>query len=567
MRAGLTIKLMTAILVTLAIAFSGITVIVLKVVQDNNRDLITAVLSEFNTESKASVNSLRTEFDKTASNLNRADQEIRTIVRNLYEMNYSRTLQSFANQIYPLIENFDYDAASRIVREGLEKNKEIRWITFITSEKPKPSDIFEFGKKAEGRDDSIKAFSWQIRDKSSYLKMDMQVDMSGLDAFIDEVKGIFASIVKENKELTARTESAGERSIATVNDIARKIGDAGSEKLGRTIVLLMSGVLLIVSAILFFFTRKAIIVKIRQIIDVLREGAENVASSSSQLSSGSQDLAVSSSRQAASLEETASALKEMSSRTNRNAENTSQANKMVVEAEEILEGAYTSMQALEGYITETSAASDDVAKIIKTIQEVAFQTNLLALNAAVEAARVGEAGAGFAVVADEVRNLARRSAEASMNTEKLLFDIIGKMKKGAELVKETDAAYREVSSSIRSISQAVGEITASSSEQAQEIESINRAIALMEGEVQQNAANAEQSAASSEGLADQAETLQRIVSALAVLLEGDAGNRVRDRENQVRGRNAARPPDHPEFRKGGVGLLPPAERTCGPARR
>jgi methyl-accepting chemotaxis protein len=162
---------------------------------------------------------------------------------------------------------------------------------------------------------------------------------------------------------------------------------------------------------------------------------------------------------------------------------------------EVIGKANSSMRQMRTAMERINAASDEMAKIIKTIDEIAFQTNLLALNAAVEAARAGEAGAGFAVVADEVRNLAMRAAEAAKNTSQLIEDNIKNIKDGSELVAATDEAFSEVAGTSSRVAELVGEIAAASSEQTQGIDQINKAAIEMDRVTQSTAANAEQMAA------------------------------------------------------------------------
>jgi methyl-accepting chemotaxis protein len=170
---------------------------------------------------------------------------------------------------------------------------------------------------------------------------------------------------------------------------------------------------------------------------------------------------------------------------------------------------------------EISIASEQTAKIIKTIDEIAFQTNLLALNAAVEAARAGEAGAGFAVVAGEVRNLAMRAAEAAKNTAGLLEGTVKKIQSGSNMVSKTNEDFGKVAAGSKKVGGLVGEIAAASREQAQGIEQINIAMAEMDRVVQQNASNAEESAKASEGMNVQAEQMKKFVDHLVVLVGGN----------------------------------------------
>jgi len=298
----------------------------------------------------------------------------------------------------------------------------------------------------------------------------------------------------------------------------------------RTIILMTGLVILgLVALILLWSTRRIITKPINRIVESLAQGADQVASASGQVSSSSQSLAEGASEQASSLEETSSSLEEMASMTRQNADNAQQADTLSKESIDNLKDANISMKSLIQSMQETSTASSNVAKIIKTIDEIAFQTNLLALNAAVEAARAGEAGAGFAVVADEVRNLAHRSAEASGNTQELLEDIIRKIEAESNLVKETDDRYRTVALRAQKVTELVEEISSASSQQASGIEQVNKAVAEMDKVVQQTAASAEESASASEQMSAQAEQMKTVVGEL-VNLVGRSKGRAEDRQ-------------------------------------
>ena len=263
---------------------------------------------------------------------------------------------------------------------------------------------------------------------------------------------------------------------------------------------------------------------INRIIADLNEGADQVATASSEVSSSSQTLAQGASEQAASLEETSSSLEEMASMTRQNADHAGEANALMQETGKVVQEADHYMQDLTTSMHEISQASDDTAKIIKTIDEIAFQTNLLALNAAVEAARAGEAGAGFAVVADEVRNLAMRAAEAAKNTAQLIEGTVDKVKGGTDLVAKTGEAFSQVTGSTGKVKDLVAEIAATSQEQAQGAEQISKAVAEMDSVVQHNAASAEESASASEELFAQAEQMKGVVGGLVALVAGSKSN-------------------------------------------
>jgi methyl-accepting chemotaxis protein len=194
------------------------------------------------------------------------------------------------------------------------------------------------------------------------------------------------------------------------------------------------------------------------------------------------------------------------------------------EANEVAKTAGEAMTNLDTSMQEISSASEETQKIIKTIDEIAFQTNLLALNAAVEAARAGEAGSGFAVVADEVRNLAMRAAEAAKNTAGLIENTVKKVNDGSTLVSHTSGSFTEMVEKVARVGELVDEIAAASSEQAQGIDQVNKAVAEMDKVVQQNAANAEESASASEELNAQAVQMEGIVGDLVRVIGGNTQN-------------------------------------------
>jgi methyl-accepting chemotaxis protein len=286
--------------------------------------------------------------------------------------------------------------------------------------------------------------------------------------------------------------------------------------LRNSLLMIILPVLLLLLAMLYFPMRN--LSRLQDLTGGIADASEEVKNAAQQVSGVSQSLAQGASQQAAALEETSSSLEEMSSMTRQNADHATSANAMMGDTAKVVEEANASMTQLTGSMAEISRASEDTARIIKTIDEIAFQTNLLALNAAVEAARAGEAGAGFAVVADEVRSLAMRAAEAAKNTAGLIEGTVGKVKGGAELVSKTAEAFSQVAVSTTKVKELVAEIAAASSEQAQGVTQINKAVAEMNQVTQQTAANAEESASASEELNAQAEQMKTFVQDLAAIV-------------------------------------------------
>jgi methyl-accepting chemotaxis protein len=242
------------------------------------------------------------------------------------------------------------------------------------------------------------------------------------------------------------------------------------------------------------------------------QGAEAVASASQQISAGSQSLAQGANEQASSLEEVSSSLEEMASMTKQNADNANQAKTLASEANGNAAQGKQAMARMSDAINKIKDSSDQTAKIVKTIDEIAMQTNLLALNAAVEAARAGEAGRGFAVVAEEVRNLAQRSAQAAKNTADMIAESVKNSEEGVKIATDVAKSFESIAGSNAKVDSLIAEIAAASQEQSQGIDQVNTAVAQMDKVTQLNAANSEESASAAEELSSQAEELQNMVA-------------------------------------------------------
>jgi methyl-accepting chemotaxis protein len=240
--------------------------------------------------------------------------------------------------------------------------------------------------------------------------------------------------------------------------------------------------------------------------------AEQVTAAAGQISAGSQSLAQGASEQAATIEEVSSSLKEMISMSSRNTANAQEARNLSETTRQSTEAGMESMQRLSSAIDQIKASSDETARIVRTIDEIAFQTNLLALNAAVEAARAGDAGKGFAVVAEEVRNLAMRSAEAAKNTAQMIAASVENVESGVTLNHEALARLEEINDQIQKIGTVMVEIATASDQQRQGVEQIHLAVDQIRQVTEQNAANSEESASAAEQLSGQAATMQGMVT-------------------------------------------------------
>ena len=247
------------------------------------------------------------------------------------------------------------------------------------------------------------------------------------------------------------------------------------------------------------------------LIEKVDTAAEQVAAGTKQVSEGSQAISQGATEQASSIEELTASITQIAEQTKQNAKRANEANALTLSAKGDADQGNERMQAMQSAMTEINQASEDISKIIKVIDDIAFQTNILALNAAVEAARAGAHGKGFAVVAEEVRNLAARSANAAKETTALIEGSVKKTEAGTQIADETAQALANIVAGVETAAQLVGEIAAASEEQAGAITQVNGGIDQVNQVVQTNSATSEETAASAEELSSQAELLKDMV--------------------------------------------------------
>jgi methyl-accepting chemotaxis protein len=255
----------------------------------------------------------------------------------------------------------------------------------------------------------------------------------------------------------------------------------------------------------------ALLASMDESLQQVARATEQVAAATVQSSQGSEQLSQSTSEQASSLEEVSSSLQEISSMIRQNSGNAREAAAVAEMSRASAHRGADNMARLSEAMGQIKRSSDATARIVRTIDEIAFQTNLLALNAAVEAARAGDAGRGFAVVAEEVRNLAMRSAEAAKNTAALIEESVRNSENGVTINQEVLRNFQDIRDGAARVSEVVAEIAVASEQQDQGIQQVNRAVEQMNQVVQQNAASAEESASISEELSSQAEELRCLV--------------------------------------------------------
>jgi methyl-accepting chemotaxis protein len=273
---------------------------------------------------------------------------------------------------------------------------------------------------------------------------------------------------------------------------------------------------IVISLLMAATTTKAL----GSIAQKLEAGSDRVSQAAGQVSGAARTLAEGASEQAASIEQTSSSLEEMSSMTKRNAEHAENAKQLSAQTRAAADTGFQDMKQMSEAMDAIKTSGDNISKIIKTIDEIAFQTNILALNAAVEAARAGEAGMGFAVVANEVRSLAHRSAQAAKETSEKIADSINRSARAAEISGRVAASLQEILDKARKVDELVAGIASASSEQSQGIGQVNNAVGEMSKVTQNNAATAEESAAEAEELNHGANGLRLAVKELTQLIGG-----------------------------------------------
>ena len=426
----------------------------------------------------------------------------------IYQMSQVETYvkDNFANTLRHVVtddpaEKAKYEATMKETTDNLSKvlTEYERGITIA-----RDRELFEAIKP-------LRASYLKIRDEAILPQSRQNKTREALKAFGEQMDPVY-------RQYLAAVRAEVDFNKTDSDDASRQIQSAVTGgKTGIVIGLLVA--LLVGCGVAFVIVRSTNHV-LSEAVTSLGEGAEQVVSAAGQVASSSQSLSQGATEQAASLEETSASMEEMASMTRKNAENATQAATLVTSVSRQVTESNTALEGMVGSMAAIKESSNKVAKIIKTIDEIAFQTNILALNAAVEAARAGEAGMGFAVVADEVRNLAQRSAQAAKDTAGLIEESIARSQEGAGKVQEVATAIRAITESVTKVKGIVDEVREASQQQSQGIDQVSQAIAQMEKVTQTTAATAEESAAASEELNAQAETSMSVVGRLEALVGG-----------------------------------------------
>ncbi|WKY45025.1 methyl-accepting chemotaxis protein [Eubacteriaceae bacterium ES2] len=367
----------------------------------------------------------------------------------------------------------------------------------------------DYAKVIAGFNNTLDAVTAPISEASAVLTAlsngNLQVDMTG------DYSGDFAEI----KMAINRTTAFLKRIIGEMTDI---LSAMQQRDLNHEITSYYQGDFFVIKTAL-----NEITTKLSTTLAEINVAAEQVESGAQQIASGGQALAQGTTEQASAIEELTASIEEVAAETKKNAVNANHANEITAQVQQNAQIGNSKMKKMITAMDDINESSQNISKIIKVIDDIAFQTNILALNAAVEAARAGSHGKGFAVVAEEVRVLAARSAEAASQTTGLIEGSIEKVTIGTEIADQTAASLDEILSRVAAVTGIVGEIANASNEQAAAIAQITQGIEQVSQVVQTNSATAEESAAASEELTSQAEMLKEKVDAFVLKDQQKAG--------------------------------------------
>ena len=327
----------------------------------------------------------------------------------------------------------------------------------------------------------------------------------------------------EHREINDRLVDISNREIIKSEQEA-----AASAQRANQILLLITLLLLATAYAVIYLMQRDFASPLDRIVSELGKGSGRFLQVSNQIADSSNQLAQGASEQASAIEETSASLEEMSSMIHSSARNADHARTLASESQLSASEGMASMKEMTEAMAAIERSSNEVVKIVKSIDEIAFQTNILALNAAVEAARAGEAGAGFAVVAEEVRSLAQRSAAAANESETKIEASIKSSRQGSQCLTGVGESFSRIGSKVQETHNLVSEIALATKEQAQGIEQVTIAIQEMSKVAQSSAINTEQIASAAEEMRQQASMQQQTAGALRQVIDGSSNKQASD---------------------------------------
>ncbi|MFA6137186.1 MAG: methyl-accepting chemotaxis protein [Sulfurimonas sp.] len=411
-----------------------------------------------------------------------------------------------------------------VINDIIDLGNDTRIKTF-KAQALRDSSLLADGQKNFPKMEPLFAKLTKITHKAENLKQLEETKLAA-NQYAETVSGFIKSwnelgeVGKKRTVVGSEVLEAAEAVAKIAMDQTATISKESAVALASSAFIMIVGLIaaLVIGISLAIYLIRSITGPIIRAVESITSANSQVVSAAGEISESSQALAEGASQQASSIEEVSATVEEATAINNQNADNSREADILAKDTKEAASEGFARGTELMAAMQEINNSSERIAKIIKTIDEIASQTKLLALNAAVEAARAGEHGLGFAVVADEVKGLAQRSANAATETSEIIEQSIKQIRNGLDVAKKTNEAFGNIDEKIKKTSNLISEISISTKEQSEGMSQIAQAMGNIDQVTQQNAATSEEAAAASEELNAQAVAMQDMVAVIAAMV-------------------------------------------------
>ncbi len=490
-------------------------------------------LKELEARAREHINEYRELVNKTEELDDNIDSE-RKEMDNAAASYMEHAMEYYHSQNGKLDREISRGASKKKIQERHSKLEYVAQLINLTNDSRVKNFKFQASGELEYIESAIANFPkiHEILDKVREITT-QKVDLDALDTLDKEVEtyqeaiGHYLKAWKSLQQTNRDRAEAAEEVLKSAQEIAHiamdntdEIADSAASSLSAASLTMIIGLIiaLVVGIALAAYLIRSITKPIINAVQTIQDANAQVLAASDQIASSATGLADGATQQASSVEEISATIEQSTANNQQNADNANEANILAKGANDAASEGNHKIKDLMSSMEKITEASEQIAKIVKTIDEIAFQTNLLALNAAVEAARAGEHGLGFAVVADEVKNLAQRSADSAKETADIIQTTIEQIKHGNTIANDTNEAFADILDKAGKTSNLINEIAVSVKEQASGMNQIAAAMGQIDENTQTNAASSEEAAAASEELNAQANMMMASVSEVAKMV-------------------------------------------------